>query len=155
RGNRLARRKTHRPNTFALKWLATFARQYSKGELRLITAYMIDNFPTPYILVDAAIVGRNLAKMADYAAAHGLKLRPHTKTHKSTFLARMQIEHGAVGLSVAKPGEAKVMAEVGDDILMAYPAIDPQRCRELAELARTKTMRVGIDSQFAADQLAT
>jgi D-serine deaminase-like pyridoxal phosphate-dependent protein len=115
---------------------------------------MTDDLPTPYILVDAAIVGRNLTKMATYAAAHGLKLRPHAKTHKSTFLARMQIQHGAIGLTVAKPGEAKVMAEVSDDIFMAYPAVDPQRCLELAELARAKTIRVGIDSQFAADQLA-
>ncbi|HZK82762.1 MAG TPA: alanine racemase [Humisphaera sp.] len=115
---------------------------------------MTDDLPTPFILIDAAVVRRNLASMAAYTAQHGLKLRPHTKTHKSAFLGRMQLEYGAVGLTVAKPGEAHVMAAVCDDILMAYPAIDPRRCAELADLARTKTIRVGIDSTYAADQIA-
>src|SRR6185437_4102243 len=107
---------------------------------------MTETLPTPVLLIDAVAVRRNLAKMAAYTAEHGLKLRPHTKTHKSTLLARMQLKQGANGLTVAKPGEAKVMAEAGDDILMAYPAVDPARCAELAQLARTKTIRVGIDS---------
>ena len=115
---------------------------------------MTESLPTPVLLIDAATVRRNLAKMAAYTSEHGLKLRPHTKTHKSTLLARMQLEKGAGGLTVAKPGEAKVMAQVGDDILMAYPAVDPARCAELAELAKTKTIRVGIDSSYAADQIA-
>lgn len=114
---------------------------------------MTNALPTPCLLIDAAAVRRNLAKMAAYTSEHGLKLRPHTKTHKSTLLAKMQLDQGAGGLTVAKPGEAKVMAEVGDDILMAYPAVDPARCAELAELAKTKTIRVGIDSTYAADQL--
>jgi D-serine deaminase-like pyridoxal phosphate-dependent protein len=112
------------------------------------------DLPTPFILIDAAVVRRNLAFMAAYTAERGLKLRPHTKTHKSAFLGRVQLEYGAVGLTVAKPGEAQVMAEVCDDILMAYPAIDPRRCAELAELAKNKTIRVGIDSAYAADQIA-
>ena len=115
---------------------------------------MVDDLPTPAILIDAAAVRRNVARMAEYAASHGLKLRPHTKTHKSTLLARMQLEHGAAGLTVAKVGEAKVMADVCDDVLLAYPAVDPGRCRELAGLARTKTLRVAIDSTAAADALA-
>ena len=65
----------------------------------------------------------------------------------------MQLEHGAVGLTVAKVGEAQVMADAADDILMAYPAVDA-RCRELARLAHGKTIRVGIDSTFAAEALA-
>jgi D-serine deaminase-like pyridoxal phosphate-dependent protein len=65
----------------------------------------------------------------------------------------MQMDHGAVGLTVAKVGEAKVMAEVSDDVLMAYPAVDPRRCRELADLAKTKTVRVAIDSAKAGAEL--
>jgi D-serine deaminase-like pyridoxal phosphate-dependent protein len=92
--------------------------------------------------------------MADYAKAHHLNLRPHTKTHKSKLLAKLQMEHGAVGLTVAKAGEAKVMAAVADDVLMAYPAVDPGRCGELAELARGRTVRVAVDSPEAADALS-
>src|SRR5688572_10018444 len=115
---------------------------------------MVDDLPTPAILIDAATVRRNVARMAEYARSRGLRLRPHTKTHKSTLLARMQMEHGAAGLTVAKVGEAKVMAGVADDLLMAYPAVDPARCRELAQLARSKTVRVAIDSTAAADALS-
>ena len=112
------------------------------------------DLPTPCLLIDAAVVRRNLRRLADYAKSHRLNLRPHTKTHKSTRLGRMQLECGAVGLTVAKVGEAKVMAAVADDVLMAYPAVDPGRCAELAGLAKGRTVRVGIDSTVAADALA-
>ena len=65
-----------------------------------------NDLPTPALVVDAAIARRNIKRMADYAAAHGLRLRPHTKTHKSKRLARLQIEAGAAGLTVAQAGEA-------------------------------------------------
>jgi D-serine deaminase-like pyridoxal phosphate-dependent protein len=37
---------------------------------------------------------------------------------------------------------------------MAYPAVDPRRCGELAELAKRKTVRVGLDSTTAAEALS-
>jgi D-serine deaminase-like pyridoxal phosphate-dependent protein len=111
--------------------------------------------PTPAIVVEAATVRRNLARLANYASANSLGLRPHTKTHKSAMLARMQIDHGAIGLTVAKAGEAQVMGKVCGDILMAYPAVDPARCTALAELARDHVIRVGIDSIEAAQSLAS
>jgi D-serine deaminase-like pyridoxal phosphate-dependent protein len=116
---------------------------------------MLPQALTPYILIDAAAVRRNLAQLAQYTARHKLGLRPHTKTHKSTFLARMQIESGAVGLTVAKSGEAQIMARVCQDILMAYPALDPARCQLLAELARDHALRMAIDSIDAADAIAS
>jgi D-serine deaminase-like pyridoxal phosphate-dependent protein len=115
---------------------------------------MIQDIPTPAIVIDASKVRRNVARLAEYAKQHKLKVRPHTKTHKSALLAGMQMEHGASGLTVAKVGEAQVMANVADDVLMAYPAVDPARCAELAKLARTKTIRVAIDSPTAADSLS-
>ncbi len=111
--------------------------------------------PTPAIVIDAAVVRRNLDAMAAYTATHHLKLRPHTKTHKSVKVGRMQVERGAVGLTVAKSGEAQVMAAAASDLLMAYPAVDPQRCMQLAELTRTRTVRVAIDSALAADTLSS
>ena len=115
---------------------------------------MLAEVPTPAIVIDAAVVRRNLIRMAEYAKRRNLYLRPHTKTHKSTLLARMQLEYGAAGLTVAKSGEAGVMAEVADDVLMAYPAVDPARCAALARLARRCAVRVAIDSPAAADALA-
>jgi D-serine deaminase-like pyridoxal phosphate-dependent protein len=112
------------------------------------------NIPTPAIVIDAAVAHGNLARLADYAKRHNIKLRPHTKTHKSVRLGRAQIELGAVGLTVAKVGEAEVMADATDDLFMAYPAVGPGRADRLAELAKRKTIRVGVDSATAADGLA-
>jgi len=109
--------------------------------------------PTPHLLVDAAVVRRNLARLADYCTQHRIGLRPHTKTHKSQRLGSMQMELGAVGLTVAKVGEAETMADVCDDLLLAYPAVDPARCERLAELAEHVTVRVAIDSAFAINAL--
>ena len=53
------------------------------------------------------------------AAALGRGLRPHTKTHKIPEIARMQLEAGAVGITVAKIGEAEVLP--GDDVLDRLP----------------------------------
>ncbi len=113
-----------------------------------------EQVPTPAIVIDAAAVRRNLKRLADYSKQHGVKLRPHTKTHKSKMLGRMQMEAGAIGLTVAKAGEAQVMSEVAHDILMAYPAVDPLRCEALAKLAARVTLRIGIDSAAAADALS-
>lgn len=114
----------------------------------------LQNIPTPALVIDAAAVRRNIDRLARYSASHGLKIRPHTKTHKSKKLARMQIDAGAGGLTVAKVGEAELMAEVHDDLLLAYPAVDPARTSRLAELARTKTIRVAVDTAYAAEQAA-
>jgi D-serine deaminase-like pyridoxal phosphate-dependent protein len=115
----------------------------------------LNDLPTPSIVIDAVIARRNLQRLADYAKQHNFKLRPHTKTHKSLLVGRMQMELGATGLTVAKVGEARVMAEVCSDLLMAYPAVDPLRCAELAQLAGRITMRVGIDSAAAAAALSS
>jgi len=72
---------------------------------------MLHDLPTPSIEICAETFERNLRKLADYTKEHALGLRPHSKTHKSTFIGKKQMEAGAIGLTVAKVGEAKVMAE--------------------------------------------
>ncbi len=54
---------------------------------------------------------RSLLGMASDCAAHNLTLRPHTKTHKIPEIARLQMQYGAGGITVAKVGEAEVMAD--------------------------------------------
>ncbi len=110
--------------------------------------------PTPFIAIDASVVQQNIEALAAYVRANGIALRPHIKTHKSLHLAALQLEAGAIGLTVAKPGEAEVMAHLADDLLMAYPAVQPERCALLADLARATTLRVGIDSAYAAELLS-
>ncbi len=112
--------------------------------------------PTPFLAVDAAIVETNLAGMADAAAARGLSLRPHAKTHKVVELAMRQIELGAVGLTVATLGEAEVFAVAGvTDIFIAFPVwADEGKGARLRALAENVALTVGVDSAAGASQLA-
>jgi 3-hydroxy-D-aspartate aldolase len=68
---------------------------------------------TPALVIDIEALDRNIARMAAFARAAGLQLRPHTKTHKSVDIGRRQIAAGAVGLCCAKLGEAEVLADGG------------------------------------------
>ena len=109
----------------------------------------MQTLPTPTVIVDLATAKRNIARLASYGRRHDIGIRPHTKTHKSVRMAKLQMEAGAVGLTVAKLGEAEVMARASDDVFIAYPALDPYRSEKIAALARIKTIRVGIDSSAA------
>lgn len=115
---------------------------------------MSNELLTPCLIIDADVLLCNLERMDQYASTHGLKLRPHTKTHKSCEIARLQLEFGATGLTVAKVGEAEIMTELVNDLLMAYPPVDIKRCEQIAQLARDRNVRVAIDSVHIADQLA-
>ncbi len=110
--------------------------------------------PTPAVIVDLDQVQRNLTAMAEYTKSHGLKLRPHIKTHKSLAMAKRQVDGGAIGLTVAKVGEAELMAEVTDDLLLGYPVVDAYRSRVIADLAKHSIVRVAMDTRLAVETLA-
>lgn len=112
------------------------------------------NVPTPALVIDLPTVQRNINKLAAYARSHGINVRPHTKTHKSLRMARLQIDAGCHGLTTAKVGEAVTMAAASPNILVAYPAIDPHRTRRLAELAREVSVAVAVDGLEGAKLLA-
>lgn len=108
----------------------------------------IQDLETPAVTVDLDVVERNLRRMAEYCRRQGLALRPHTKTHKIPELARRQIESGAIGITVAKLGEAEVMIDAGlDDVLIAYPIVGQRKARRLAELASRARLTVSLDSE--------
>ena len=110
---------------------------------------------TPAVVVDLDILERNLDRMADYCAEHGLALRPHTKTHKCLEVARMQLERSAIGLTVAKVGEAEVMAQTGTpQILVAHPIVGDEKLQRLVALSSTSEVIVALDSLAAAQSLA-
>jgi D-serine deaminase-like pyridoxal phosphate-dependent protein len=84
----------------------------------------LDQLETPALLIDLDALEANLFEMAAVAARAGVRLRPHTKTHKSPEIARLQVAAGAAGITCAKLGEAEVMADAGlDDLLIAFPLV--------------------------------
>jgi D-serine deaminase-like pyridoxal phosphate-dependent protein len=110
---------------------------------------------TPSMVVDEAILQKNIAEMAALARSFDVALRPHIKTHKTPQVARLQLAAGAVGLTCAKLGEAEVMVDGGaDDILMAYPTIGDIKIRRLLSLMERARMIVALDSHDAAEALS-
>ena len=102
---------------------------------------------TPALVVDVEMLDRNIAEMAAFARAHGIKLRPHSKTHKSLHVALRQMASGAVGICCAKLGEAEVMADAGiDDILISYNLIGEEKMARLAALQAKAHMTVAADN---------
>lgn len=111
----------------------------------------VDDLETPCLVLDLDVVERNVAAMAAVAADAGVRLRPHAKTHKSPRLARMQLDAGAAGITVAKLGEAEVMVDAGlDDLLVAYPVWGRGKLDRLRALRERARIRVGLDSPEVA-----
>jgi D-serine deaminase-like pyridoxal phosphate-dependent protein len=110
---------------------------------------------TPYLRVDLARLRANVAAAADRAAAAGVALRPHAKTHKCPEIARLQVEAGAIGLTVATIGEAEVFADHGiEDLFIAYPLWPtPESAARLRDLAERVDVAIGVDSVEAARHL--
>ena len=105
---------------------------------------------TPALVVDAAQVIRNVARVVAYARGHGLAYRPHVKTHKSSWIGALQVEGGASGLTCATDREAEVMRAASADLLVAYPPVVPARIARLTDLARAARLAVALDSIEAA-----
>lgn len=102
---------------------------------------------TPYVIIDLDKTEQNIAAMQAIADQAGIGLRPHGKTHKLPQVGRMQVEAGAVGLTVAKLGEAEVMAAAGiRDILIAYPIVGEAKLARLVRLAEQADVTVALDS---------
>lgn len=114
----------------------------------------VDDLDTPALVIDVDAMQRNLEDMAAVAREAGVRLRPHTKTHKSPAIARLQLSVGASAITVAKVGEAEVMVAAGmDDVLIAYPILGDEKLRRLRALMERARVRVSLDSVEVADGL--
>lgn len=112
---------------------------------------------TPYLRLDVAKAQASIDAMATRARTLGVSLRPHAKTHKSIRVARLQLQAGAVGLTVATVGEAEVFAAGGcSDLFIAYPLwVDAPKARRLADVMERARVAVGVDSTAGLDAMAT
>jgi len=111
---------------------------------------LISDLDTPAVIVDLDVMEHNIAQMQEQCRAWGVELRPHVKTHKIAEIAQMQLDAGAIGITVAKVGEAEVLP--GDDVLVAYPLVKAKLPR-LRELAKKRRVKVAVDSVDVARDL--
>ena len=106
---------------------------------------------TPAVVVDLDRVERNVARLQAACDAAGLANRPHIKTHKSPFFAKMQIAAGARGITCQKLGEAEMMVAAGiDDLLITYNVMGEATLERLSAL-----LRPGPKLTLAADSAHT
>lgn len=106
-----------------------------------------EDVETPVGYVDLARARANAERIVAYANEHGLGWRPHIKTHKSRTIARIQLQAGARGLTVATLREAEVMSSLTDDILLAYPPVGRRKLDRLLALPEHVDLKVALDSE--------
>jgi 3-hydroxy-D-aspartate aldolase len=111
---------------------------------------------TPALVLDLDLLDRNIAEMAAFAKAHNVKLRPHSKTHKSADIARRQIKAGALGVCCAKLGEAEALGEAGiEGLHITSPVVTPQAIARLIELnGKLGDLMVVVDHPANVEALA-
>jgi D-serine deaminase-like pyridoxal phosphate-dependent protein len=120
----------------------------------------VSTIDTPALVLDLDAMERNVARMAAFARAAGVRLRPHAKMHKSAEIARWQVAAGAVGVCVQKTSEAEALAAGGvDDLYLTNEVVAPGKLARVATLARTLAARGGrlaiaVDGAIGVERLA-
>lgn len=120
-----------------------------------MSPHLIGELDTPSLLIDLDQMEENLQAMQDLADSAKVKLRPHTKTHKTAEIAHLQIEYGAQGITVAKVSEAEAMVNAGVlDIFIATEVIGKQKLERIGLIAKKAKIRLAVDSILQVEQIA-
>ena len=117
----------------------------------------LSELDTPAVTVRLDIVERNIRRVHEHLARHGIANRPHIKTHKIPELGRMQMAAGAVGITCQKLGEVEVFTEAGvaDDVLLTFNLVGRAKIERLVALARRlRRLAVVFDNDVVARGLA-
>ena len=111
--------------------------------------------PTPALVIDTAVMERNIAEMAQRMKDLGVALRPHWKTSKMVEVARLQSQAGCVGFTCATPAEVECLLDHGfTDITWAHQPAGGPKVAFALEANRRGRVRVALDSLEVAAPLA-
>lgn len=111
-----------------------------------MTSTQLLDLLTPAALVDVDRLNRNIERMAKKAKENDVFLRPHIKTHKCVEVGKMQIDHGARGITVSTLKEATSFADAGfRDITYAVP-ITENKIKFALDLAARVSLKVLVDN---------
>jgi D-serine deaminase-like pyridoxal phosphate-dependent protein len=112
---------------------------------------------TPAVVIQRQILDDNIGAMQYLAREHGLRLRPHIKTHKCLAVARRQMAAGACGITAAKVDEALVFIHGGiQSVTLAQPQIIASKVDRLMAAAKSHACEVRwiVDSRPGLELLA-
>lgn len=107
----------------------------------------IDDIETPAVLIDLTLVEANIDCAQRQFDRLGKGFRPHVKTHKIPFLARLPMRAGAIGIACQKISEAEVFAAVSfNDILLCYNLLSADKIGRLRAMTERGLVRVVADN---------
>lgn len=111
---------------------------------------------TPALVLDWEAFEQNIGAYQNQINLHGLRARPHAKSHKCAEIARRQIAAGAVGVCTASLHEAEAMVGQGiNNILITSPVIGAGKLDRLMQLLeRGAVVAVVVDDQDHAISMA-
>jgi len=111
----------------------------------------VGELETPVLIVKLDVLENNIHRMADICRRTNVNLRPHAKTHKMPIVSHMQLDAGAIGLAVAKVGEAEVMEANGiKDIMVTNQVIGEEKIKRLINLGKRIKISSLVDSAEGA-----
>ena len=114
-----------------------------------MAAQTIDDLPTPVLILDRAVLRRNLKRMSDRLRDSGVMLRPHLKTAKSVQIGRMAVEGHDGRITVSTLAEARYFAEGGFKDILYGVGIVPSKLPAITELRRK-----GVNLRVVTDNVA-
>jgi D-serine deaminase-like pyridoxal phosphate-dependent protein len=114
-----------------------------------MAAQTLDDLPTPALILDRAILRRNLKRMSDRLRDAGVALRPHLKTAKSVEIGRMAVEGHDGRITVSTLAEARYFADGGFSDILYGVGIVPSKLPAVAELRRR-----GVNLRCVTDNVA-
>jgi D-serine deaminase-like pyridoxal phosphate-dependent protein len=131
-----------------------------RESLKQLVGQPTDAIDTPALVIDLDAMQRNLTRMAEFARKHDVRWRAHAKMHKSSMIARLQMQAGAAGICVQKTAEAEVMVEAGlQHVYISNEVIAPNKLARVARLAHRLTaengqLAIAVDSRDGITRLA-
>jgi D-serine deaminase-like pyridoxal phosphate-dependent protein len=106
----------------------------------------LDQIDTPALIMDLDAFEKNNALLFASLKPHGVRIRPHAKSHKCPEISKRQIALGAVGVCCQKVSEAQAFADAGiSDILIANEVVGEKKIAALIALAKQATITVCVD----------
>jgi len=115
----------------------------------------VADIPTPSLLMDLDAVESNLRRMAAFFNGSGPKLRPHFKAHQVFYLAKKQMEHGAIGLTCARLDQAEKLVGQGiRSVLIANEIAGESKIRDFLDLSRRAPVLVAVDNAKVVADMA-
>src|ERR1044072_7547183 len=120
-----------------------------------MAAQTLDDLPTPALILDRAILRRNLKRMSERLRDAGVMLRPHLKTAKSIEVGRMAVQGHDGRITVSTLAEARYFADGGFKDILYGVGVVPSKLQAVAELRRRGgNLRVVTDNATVPKPIA-